>query len=101
MLAQEQEAGNAVEVFKSPRHKLVRFFRESQKKWKGKAMQRLDLVRNLRRKVNDVQESRLCWRKKAQDAEAANKALQEHVLKLEAELAGLRAQAEDAASKKA
>ena len=50
--------------FKSPKHKLIKFFKESRDSWKERAANYHKKMRSLEIKVRDLQNSRDIWKEK-------------------------------------
>ena len=74
------------ESFKSPKHKLLSFFRRSQLGWKskcGEAKRELKFVKN---KLKQLEDSRSLWRKKAEESLRENESLQKEVERLKKKL---------------
>lgn len=72
----------AVEGYKSPVKKLVRFFEKSRDKWKQKYMERKNQCRKLSNQVRAVEGSRERWRNQAKAAEKEIKQLRQQVEEL-------------------
>jgi predicted nucleic acid-binding Zn-ribbon protein len=76
--------------YKSPPHKLVKFFRESRDAWEKTAKERREAIRDLQARVRDLEASRATWKEKAKialgEAQAKEKALED----LQNELAALK-----------
>jgi chromosome segregation ATPase len=73
--------------YKSPAHKLIRFFRDSRDKWKAKYKQCKADRKRMQNHVNDATRSRAQWRRKAEESERARASLQSEVDELRAQLA--------------
>jgi chromosome segregation ATPase len=54
--------------YKSPPHKLVKFFRESRDGWEETAKKRREEIRDLQARVRDLEASRVSWKEKAKVA---------------------------------
>ncbi len=52
--------------YKSPQHKLVRFFEKSRNQWKAKCREAKALVKRLKNRVRWLEHSRDCWKRRAQ-----------------------------------
>jgi predicted nuclease with TOPRIM domain len=87
--------------FKSPVRMLARFFRNSQQKWKKKAIERRAKIKDLHHKLRDIDTSRTGWRNKAQQWDRDKKSLEERLRGVESERARLQARVEELESKKA
>jgi hypothetical protein len=59
--------------FKSPTHKLVKFFFKSRGQWRKKASERLATIRKLAKEVNFLQASLAYWQKRAREAEESHR----------------------------
>lgn len=75
------EHGNDMsQEYKSPPHKLIKFFKESRDAWEETAKKRREEIRDLQARVRDLEASRESWREKAKkalaEAEAKKKALE-------------------------
>ena len=53
--------------YKSPNHKLIKFFKNSRDKWKARATDRRKNIRDLQIKIRDLNASREKWKKIAKD----------------------------------
>jgi hypothetical protein len=66
--------------YKSPPHKLIKFFKENRDNWEETAKKRREEIRDLQARVRDLEASRESWREKAKkalsEAEAKEKALE-------------------------
>lgn len=51
-------AANPVEVYKSPRHKLVRFFEKSRNQWKAKCLNAKATVKRLQNRIRFLEKSK-------------------------------------------
>ena len=71
--------------YKSPPHKLIKFFKESRDAWEETAKKRREEIRDLQARVRDLEASRESWKEKAKlalaHAEAKERAVEE--LKIE------------------
>jgi uncharacterized coiled-coil DUF342 family protein len=54
--------------YKSPSHKLIKFFKESRDGWEETAKKRRGEIRDLQARVRDLEASRASWKEKAQIA---------------------------------
>lgn len=54
--------------YKSPPHKLIKFFKESRDNWEETAKERREEIRNLQARVRDLEASRASWKAKAKEA---------------------------------
>lgn len=52
--------------YKSPSHKLIKFFEESRDKWEKKAKERRREIRDLKARIRDLEVSRNLWKDKAE-----------------------------------
>jgi uncharacterized protein YdaU (DUF1376 family) len=57
--------------YSSPRYKLLAFFEESRDRWKAKALERQQRIRQLEKRLAEVQASRRQWKAKAQAQHAS------------------------------
>jgi chromosome segregation ATPase len=66
--------------YKSPPHKLIKFFKESRDSWEETAKKRREEIRDLQARVRDLEASRESWKEKAKlalaQAETNEKALE-------------------------
>jgi hypothetical protein len=51
-------AGDPVEVYKSPRHKLVRFFEKSRNQWKAKCLNAKAVAKRLQNRIRFLEKSK-------------------------------------------
>ena len=77
--------------YRSPRHKLLKFFEQSRNQWKAKCLEAKAALRQVKNRANWLAHSRDTWKLRARD-------LKDRVRELEAE--SQRQQAEIAALKK-
>lgn len=63
--------------YKSPPHKLIKFFKESRDSWEETAKKRREEIRNLQARVRDLEASRQSWKMKTKTALAVAKAKEE------------------------
>lgn len=82
--------------YKSPPHKLIKFFKESRDSWEETAKERREQLRDLNARVRDLETSRESWKAKAKEAEErasekedAVKSMQEALNKAQADQAQL------------
>lgn len=54
--------------YKSPPHKLIKFFKESRDAWEETAKKRREEIRDLQARVRDLEASRASWKDKAKIA---------------------------------
>ena len=54
--------------YKSPPHKLIKFFKESRDGWEETAKKRREQIRDLQARVRDLEDSRAAWKEKAKIA---------------------------------
>lgn len=54
--------------YKSPPHKLIKFFKESRDAWEETAKKRREEIRDLQARVRDLETSRASWKEKAKIA---------------------------------
>ena len=54
--------------YKSPPHKLIKFFKESRDSWEETAKKRREEIRDLQARVRDLEASRASWKTKAKTA---------------------------------
>ena len=54
--------------YKSPPHKLIKFFKESRDSWEETAKKRREEIRDLQARVRDLEASRESWKEKAKTA---------------------------------
>ncbi len=57
--------------YSSPTYKLLAFFEKSRDRWKAKALERQQRIRQLEKRVAELQASRRQWRAKAQTQHAS------------------------------
>lgn len=62
--------------YSSPKYKLLAFFEKSRDRWKAKALDRQQRIRQLEKRLAELQASRRQWKAKAQ-AQDASPAVQE------------------------
>jgi chromosome segregation ATPase len=72
--------------YKSPPHKLIKFFRESRDNWEETAKKRREEIRDLQARVRDLEESRESWKEKAKSALAETEAKEKALADLQNEL---------------
>jgi chromosome segregation ATPase len=77
--------------YKSPPHKLVKFFKESRDAWEKTAKERRKEIRDLQARVRDLEASRALWKEKAKTALEQTQAKEEALSSLQNELAVLKA----------
>jgi len=63
--------------YKSPPHKLIKFFKESRDSWEETAKKRREEIRNLQARVRDLEASRESWKTKTKMALEQAKAKEE------------------------
>jgi predicted nucleic acid-binding Zn-ribbon protein len=63
--------------YKSPPHKLIKFFKESRDSWEETAKKRREEIRNLQARVRDLETSRELWKTKARAALQQDKSKEE------------------------
>lgn len=73
--------------YKSPPHKLIKFFEESRDTWKETAKTRREEIRDLQARVRDLEASRESWKEKAKVALAQDEAKQKTLEDLQSQLA--------------
>jgi Tfp pilus assembly protein FimV len=56
--AQTSTATNPIEGYKSPRHKLIRFFEKSRNQWKAKCLNAKALVKRLQNRIRFLEKSK-------------------------------------------
>src|SRR5579863_5061444 len=66
--------------YKSPPHKLIKFFKDSRDSWEETAKERREQIRDLNARIRDLEASRESWKTKAKEAEERASG-QEDVLK--------------------
>ena len=66
-------------TYRSPKYKLLKFFKKSRDKWRKKAVDRNTRIKRLCNRVEGLKESRGKWKEKA-------RALQEQIARLSKEL---------------
>ena len=54
-------------VYRSPQHKLVRFFEKSRNQWKAKCLTAKATVRRLKNRAHWLKQSRDAWKNRSQD----------------------------------
>ena len=62
-----------MKIFKTAADRLVRYFEKSRDAWKARALQKQQQVRSLEVRVRDLSISRDYWKKKAKEAEKAQR----------------------------
>lgn len=62
--------------YKSPQHKLVRFFEKSRDAWKRKCQDAKYTVKRLKDRIRFLEQSKARWKNRAQELEAEIEALQ-------------------------
>ena len=68
-------AANPVEVYKSPRHKLVRFFEKSRNQWKAKCLNAKAIVKRLQNRIRFLEKSKDRLKHRVSELEAELNAL--------------------------
>jgi predicted nuclease with TOPRIM domain len=58
--------------YKSPKHKLVRFFARSRDAWKDKYQERVYETKILRNRMSYLENSKESWKRRAEEAEKEN-----------------------------
>jgi chromosome segregation ATPase len=76
--------------YKSPPHKLIKFFKESRDSWGEKAKERREEIRNLQARVRDLEASRASWKAKAKEALEQVQNKEESLHSLQYELANAK-----------
>ncbi len=76
--------------YKSPPHKLIKFFKESRDAWEETAKKRRGEIRDLLARVRDLEASRESWRGKAKTALAQAEAKEKALDDLQGELAAAK-----------
>ena len=64
---------SVMKIFKTATDRLVRYFEKSRDAWKARALQKQQQLRSLEIKVRDLSVSRDYWKKKAKEAEKAQR----------------------------
>jgi hypothetical protein len=62
-----------MKIFKTATNRLVRYFEKSRDAWKARALKKQQQLRDLQIKVRDLSASRDYWKKKAKEAEKAQR----------------------------
>ena len=88
--------------YKSPPHKLIKFFKESRDSWEETAKERREQLRDLNARIRDLEASRESWKAKAKEAEKratekgdALKSMQEALDKAQADQSQLLIECEE------
>jgi chromosome segregation ATPase len=76
--------------YKSPPHKLIKFFKESRDNWEKTAKKRREEIRDLQARVRDLEASRELWREKAKKALAEAEAKEKTLENLQNELVAVK-----------
>lgn len=76
--------------YKSPRHKLIRFFEKSRDQWKRKAGEAKKALKLLKNRIRFLETSRAQWKAKANALDDELATLRAKAQALEAELAALK-----------
>lgn len=76
--------------YKSPPHKLIKFFKTSRDTWEGTAKKRRVEIRDLQARVRDLEESRELWKERAKVGLARAEAQERVVEDLQNELAATK-----------
>jgi chromosome segregation ATPase len=76
--------------YKSPPHKLVKFFEKSRNSWEETAKKRREEIRDLQARIRDLEASRASWKEKAKMALKRAQAKDETLDCLQNELATLK-----------
>ena len=63
-------ASHVEQEFKSPRHKLLSFFKKSRDGWKRKCQEAKTTLHLARNRIRDLEKSRARWRQAAQQLQA-------------------------------
>ena len=58
--------------YKSPRHKLARFFEQSRDQWKAKCREAKKTVKRLKNRLRWVEQSRARWKSRVKELEQEN-----------------------------
>ena len=77
--------------YKSPPHKLIKFFHDSRDKWEEKAKERRKEIRDLNARVRDLEVSRNLWKENAKTATEQAQTQQNKLLEIEQELSEAKA----------
>lgn len=59
--------------YKSPTHKLIKFFEKSRDSWEKKAKERREEIRDLQARIRDLEASRDQWKEKTKTTTEQNK----------------------------
>ena len=76
--------------YKSPPHKLIKFFKESRDKWEETAKKRREENRDLHARIRDLEASRESWKKKAKLALAEAGTKEKVLADIQNELAAVK-----------
>jgi len=76
--------------YKSPPHKLIKFFRESRDNWEETAKKRREENRDLQARIRDLEASRELWKGKAKLALTETEAKEKALVDLQNELAAAK-----------
>ena len=68
--------------YKSPKHKLIRFFEKSRDQWKAKCQTAKVTVKRLENRVRFLEKSKAHWKARAQALAAENARLKAGVMKI-------------------
>lgn len=77
-------------TYKSPRHKLLRFFEQSRDQWKAKCREAKRLVKRLKNRLRWLEQSKARWKARVQELEQENAHLTEQNQALLTELKALK-----------
>ena len=76
--------------YKSPKHKLIRFFEKSRNEWKIKAQNAKTAVKRLTNRISFLEKSRSSWKVKAKNFEHDLKKMQHQNASLQEEVKALK-----------
>ena len=76
--------------YKSPPHKLIKFFKKSRDTWEETSKKRREEIRDLQARVRDLEASRNSWKEKAKTALEQTNAKEKALADLQNELAAAK-----------
>lgn len=76
--------------YKSPKHKLLNFFRTSRDKWKAKCLDAKATIKKLNNRIRFLDHSRQLWKDRAKEREAELVDLKARLREVETELEELK-----------
>jgi chromosome segregation ATPase len=79
-------------AFKSPLRKLVPHFKGSRDRWKARQKESIKLIKRLKVRAYDLEQSRESWARKANEKEQANRELRQQLAELQSQVSQLKEQ---------